>query len=402
MTTPIPGLLSGLLLVGVAVILLGRRRFLGDSDVDRLINRALAAALCGLLLHNRWFAASFEQSLAWLLPFAARQTVNLAEQLALGAIVLIVANLTGIAQLWAGADPGRTWTRQRWHYLVTFMVTVVILIAGTPARNAGVHIDQALGWPTMALWVAFGAPIGATSFLMGRVCLRELSSGGDLTWQERAVYIVIFGVGAGLVYDSIRNVVEISAAVLTDTPVLDPEMYRKKWAFTTSTFFASSCSAVPLISIVITRLGWDQPGRYCRRLRPLWADLTAAVPEIVLALPLHRERRIDSALRLHRMTVEIRDSLSHLKRYATGPTELADFGSDPAAGAHRIAEAITAKNGGARPRLDLTPSRTEIQPGARDLTTELLQLLALADAWPRTRGLITTHDHGHPIQSMAR
>ncbi|WP_411156575.1 DUF6545 domain-containing protein [Nocardia abscessus] len=29
-------------------------------------------------------------------------------------------------------------------------------------------------------------------------------------------------------------------------------------------------------------MGRDRAGRYCRRLRPLWHDLTAAVPSIVL------------------------------------------------------------------------------------------------------------------------
>ncbi|MFD6401172.1 MAB_1171c family putative transporter [Nocardia sp. NPDC060249] len=397
MTSPIPGFLAWPMLVGIAVVLIGRWRFLRESDVDRLINRALAAALCGLLLREAWF----ETSLAWALPFDDHHTVNFARQLSLAAILLIVANLTGIAQLWAGADPDRTWPRQRWHYLATFTVTVIIMIAGTPARNADLLIDQALGWPVVVLWVAFAVPVGATSVLMGRICVRELRSGGDLTWQERAVYIVIFGVSAALLLDSTTIIVETTTCVLTESPVRDPEMHRKAWAFATATFFASSCSAVPLISIVITRLGWDQTGRYCRRLHPLWADLTAAVPEIVLALPLQRERRIDSALRLHRMTVEIRDSILHLKRYTTAGAELAFAGADPHLDAGRIAEAITAKNSGADPRFDLTPSRTEIQPGARDLTSELLQLLALADAWPRARGLITTHDHGRHVQSVA-
>ncbi|WP_280238754.1 DUF6545 domain-containing protein [Nocardia abscessus] len=90
----------------------------------------------------------------------------------------------------------------------------------------------------------------------------------------------------------------------------DPELAR--WA--APTFAASALGAallsVPLLAALRTRLGSDRAGRNCRRLRPLWHDLTAAVPSIVLEpdLPV-----AESDARLIRMTVEIRDALMHLR-----------------------------------------------------------------------------------------
>ncbi|WP_373862755.1 DUF6545 domain-containing protein [Nocardia amamiensis] len=39
-------------------------------------------------------------------------------------------------------------------------------------------------------------------------------------------------------------------------------------------------TAIPLVIAVLARARWDQPGVHCRRLHPLWRDLTTAVPEV--------------------------------------------------------------------------------------------------------------------------
>lgn len=57
--------------------------------------------------------------------------------------------------------------------------------------------------------------------------------------------------------------------------------------------------------------GWRQ-WRHLRRLQPLWRELTAAVPEVVLDEEL---RQHELRLRLHRRVVEIRDALLALQPY---------------------------------------------------------------------------------------
>ncbi|WP_062993926.1 MAB_1171c family putative transporter [Nocardia anaemiae] len=384
MTSPIPGLITWPVLTGLALVLAGRWWLLRDGIVDRLINRGLAAALAEHLLREAWF----EQSLAWLLPGDDSDVVNIARQLSLGATVLAISNIYGIAKLWAGADPAHAWRRQRRYYLVTITVTAVILIAGTPARRADQLIDQALGWPAVVVWVAFSLPLGAMAMLVGRVSVRELRTVGDTTWQERALYTVVLctTVGTGLV--AVACPIEAISSVMTGRPSFDPEMHWKAWSgFLLSAVGAPAAITVPLISTVLTRIGWDRTGRYCRRLQPIWIDLTAAVPEIVLEMRRDQNGRTDPAIRLHRMTVEIRDSLLHLKRYSDSPDDLAATGGDPHIHARRIAEAIATKAAGHPPSASLFTPRHQVQPGARDLTAELRQLLALAEAWPYVRGL---------------
>ncbi|WP_431971934.1 MAB_1171c family putative transporter [Nocardia sp. bgisy134] len=391
MTSPIPGLFAWPVLTCMTLVLAGRWWLLRDSIVDRLINRALVAGLFEYLLREAWF----EQSLAWLLPGDDSDVVNIARQLSLGATVLAVSNIYGFVKLWAGADPAHTWRRQWRYYLVAITATAVILIAGTPARNADQLIDQALGWPAVVVWVAFSLPLGATALLGCRVSVREMRAAGATTWQERALYTALLGTIVGLGAIAVVYPLEAAISVMTGQPSFDPEMHWKAWSgFLLSAVGAAAVVTVPLISTLLTHIGWDRTGRYCRRLQPMWADLTAAIPEIVLEMRRDHHSRTDPAIRLHRMTVEIRDSLLHLKRYSDSPDDLAATAGDPHIYARHIAEAIVTKAAGHPPSTSRFTPRHQVQPGARDLTAELRQLLALAKAWPHARRLTTTIDHG--------
>ncbi|MBF6228841.1 hypothetical protein IU470_27550 [Nocardia abscessus] len=384
MTSPIPGLITWPVLTGLTLVLAGRWWLMRDSIVDRLIDGALAAALLEHLLREAWF----EQSLTRLLPGDDSDVVNIARQLSLGATVLAISHIYGIAELWAGADPAHTWRRQRRYYLVAITATAVILIAGTPARRADQLIDQTLGWPAVVIWVAFSLPLGATALLLGRVSVREIRAAGDSTWQERALYTAVLGTVVSLGIVAVVYPLEAISSVVTGQPSHDPEMRWKAWSgFLLSAVAAPAVVTVPLISTLLTHLGWDRTGRYCRRLQPMWADLTAAVPEIVLERRRDHNGRTDPAVRLHRMTVEIRDSLLHLKRYSDSPDDLAATGGDPHISARRIAEAIAAKAAGHPPSASRFTPRHRVQPGARDLNAELRRLLALAEAWPQVRGV---------------
>ncbi|CAM4378818.1 MAB_1171c family putative transporter [Nocardia ninae] len=390
MTSPIPGVIAWPVLGLLSLITVGRWWLLNDDHVDRLINRALAAALLGLLLRE----SSMERLLTQLLPFDDADVVNIARQLSFGCILLTVGPIYGIARLWGGADPDQTGRRQRVYDAITVAASVVVLIAGTPARRSNQLIDQAMGWPAVVAWVAFYGPIGATAMLVGRISIHEIrTADATTTWRERTLYLGVFGIAAAIGLDAMASPLITAIEVLNDEPSRDPEMRMKAWTFFGAAAGAGCVVAVPLISTVLTITGWDRTGRYCRRLRPVWRDLTAAVPEIVLELPRDRHGRVEPATRLHRMTVEIRDSLQHLRRYTDADVEFDSFAQDPDGYARHVAAAIDAKTAGHAPVTKVGDPRPPAQLGVRNLTAELQQLLALAEAWPHARRITTTVAH---------
>ncbi|MFC4126396.1 MAB_1171c family putative transporter [Nocardia rhizosphaerae] len=397
MTSHLPTALSVPIIVGIIVTLTGRTLLLNETTVDRLINRAIAAALVGMLLRESWF----QHGLAWILPGDDDNVVNLARQVSHGPVLLIVSSLYGIAELWGGADTATAWRRQRRYDLFVVACTVILLIAGTPARRANLLIDQFLGWPAVVFLIVYCLPIAAAMTLLMRICIREMRQ-RDATRHERAVFAVIVLTGVGLCADMTFSVVEAVTCVLTEQPISDPEMRRDAVTFVAATVLLVGITVIPLAGALLVRLGWDRVSRYRRRLHPLWADLTAAVPQVVLDLPSGRGGEIDPAVLLHRMTMEIRDSLLDLERYTGAGEELRPAGGGAVDNARRIAAAIAAKAGGRTPRINRTSPRTEIRLGAHDLTAELMELLALADEWPRARSLLTTHDHSRLDRSVAR
>ncbi|MGB3673368.1 MAG: MAB_1171c family putative transporter, partial [Candidatus Nanopelagicales bacterium] len=375
-------------LIFVFFLAVGRFRFLNDTQVDRMINRTLLVSLVTNLSREVWVQKLIAKA---LFMFDEANVINIVRQLSFGGILLAVAYIYGMAKMWGGTSPETARQRQPIYNLVAVAATVVILVAGTPARQRNLLIDQALGWGAVVAWTAFYIPIIAVAVLVGRVCAREFRT-HDVTVRERAIYAGVLVLVVGLGADAIATPVMTAYDVISGTPSRDPEMVLKAWTFFLSAAISSTVIAVPLVSVLTARAGLDRTARYCRRLQPLWHDLTAAAPEIVLRRPDSPEH-VESATRLHRMIVEIRDSLLVLKQFSTDDIDLGDPDAQRNRGdddelmsyAVRVAQAAEAKTRGDAPTGGAV--RRDVRPRARDLTAELEQLAALARVWPQARRL---------------
>ncbi|WP_039800347.1 MAB_1171c family putative transporter [Nocardia araoensis] len=362
MNSPIPAPIAIPLIAFVAVVVLGRRIVLHHAIVDRLLNRAMLWGTATLVLLERGFAPAIG---------------SLLHQLSMATLLMEVAGLYGAARLWSGADPVSASARQRVYDLAGLAGGAIILAVGSPARQEGRLLGQAADWPTAVVWSILWLPLFAAGRLAWRAALRELRS-DESTPAERIVYATLLATlvagSAGLVVSAVR--------LATPGPAADPALAR--WA--APTFAASTLGAallaVPLIAWLRAHTGWDRAGRYCRRLRPLWRDLTAAVPEVVLEPDIHLN---GSEARLVRMTVEIRDALMHLRHYLPAETSDADY-------AEQVMRAIAAKTNGAAvtPR----PLDQPVRLPAGDIHSDLRLLLALARRWPADG--VSTKISGHP------
>ncbi|WP_068061932.1 MAB_1171c family putative transporter [Nocardia xishanensis] len=375
MNSPVPGVVAAPLIGFVAMVTFGRWALLHQTVTDRLFNRALAWACIGMLLLERGIAPRHG---------------SLMHQLSMGCMLFAIMSAYGAAMLWSGADPNGARRRQRRYDLIAAACGAVILIVGTPAREQGTLLGETPDVWSAVSALAFCLPAIACGRRMAQVLYRELVS-EDATRRER------------LVYGALLTALAVGASSLPFSALLfggwvhveDPDLIRWAWPTFTVIVLTATLLAVPLFDLLATRAGWDRSRRLCHRLVPLWTDVTGAVPEIVLDPA--SNGRDEPEVKLIRMTVEIRDALLHLNRYAPQDLPIPAGAGPVQSYAMRIAYAINAKAEGCGP-VHAAP-RTGA-PESRDLDTELRQLLALARAWPAARAAVDAETN-RPTPSRA-
>ncbi|MFB8274101.1 MAB_1171c family putative transporter [Nocardia colli] len=355
----------------IAVIVGGRLLLVRDTLLDQVINRLFLWSLAGLLLYRCTLTPTL---------------TALANQLALGCIVMTTTYMATIArstEASADADPGAVWRYHRLRSLIALVATVTIVVAGTSARNDGRLVAMKPDWEGIVTGIAFGVPLLWHTVVFSRVGVRELRSGDLPIWERIVLYVMVVATA----YIWVCEALSISQT-FTGWPALGPQLPRIAAAFALCVVVNVTIVAVPLVRVLGTKAGLDSAARSCRRLLPLWRDLTAAVPEIVLspAAP----RRVDATARLLRMTVEIRDALLHLGPYL--PAAPGVPRSEPVRNvqsdwttityAQQLAHAAHARKNGLRPVG--SGNAAQLPWLADDFDTELRQLLDLARVWSAT------------------
>ncbi|WP_433732761.1 MAB_1171c family putative transporter [Nocardia sp. CA-129566] len=363
MSSLIPEPVAWLVLGYVGVVAAGRLMLLRDTIIDQLVNRMLLWSIVAMLLYRCASTPSITS-----LPVA----------LSLGCVVMTTMYLYVMARyIVAETEPAVVWRRHRRCALVAAVATVVMVLSGMAAEDNGRPVDLGAHGPAAIFGFAYAAPLAINMVVFLFAGIRELRI-GDLSAKARLVCWLL-GISGGFV---LINQTLSLAQVLTGWPDLGPHLPRWELDFVLCLMLDVTLLAIPLLSALLALAGWDRDGRICRRLRPLWRDLTAAVPEIVL--PADARRGADPATRLFRMTVEIRDALLHLGSYlpaepytaAESDWEITDY-------AHRLAHAARARKAGSVPTGAGAAPRPPLL--AHDFEAELRQLLGLARVWPQAK-----------------
>ncbi|WP_141691641.1 MAB_1171c family putative transporter [Nocardia brasiliensis] len=303
MGSPVPGSVAWWVIGYVAAVGAARLVFAAETMSDRLINWLIGWTLAGLLLYR---------------CTPTPDIASLPNQLALGCIVMTGMYLYGLSRLWeTEAGPAETRWRQRVYNSVAVLSTVVIVLAGPVAARAGRLSDQTINWGGIVVWTAFALPQAAASVVLVRLSVRELRRGTLGTFVQVVCCSIVV---ACLPFWVEQQLPWLRSAFGWD--VAYPHIARVEFLFTFDTaLVVATLFVVPVLGRLPGLVGWDRDGRICRRLRPLWHAVTAAVPEIVMDPATSGQRSGDSTARLVRMTVEIRDALLHLGPYlaATDP-----------------------------------------------------------------------------------
>jgi putative effector of murein hydrolase LrgA (UPF0299 family) len=369
LTSPISDFLGWAMIGYVTIIGVGRLLFTRDAIFDQLINRTLLWGLAGLVFYRCTPTLS------------VGSVTNL---LALGCSSMVIMHLYGLARLWeSGADAAATWQRQRIYSAVAAVSTVLTLLAGPSAGSAGRLVEQNLNWAGLVVWIAHGAPLVATTLVYTRLCIRELRL-EDPRPAAKALFSLMLLSFVPIYADLVLLVGEMGFG----WELGYPHIVRSEIAFTFATVLATTLVAGPMVGHLLEHAGLDRDGRICRRLRPLWRDVTAAVPEIVMFPAVDGVTRPDTTARLLRMTVEIRDAILHLGPYlpmhtATSRAQHDGFDRELRVYACQLAGAVRARKAGVPPTTSTLARQAVLT--ARDFDTELRQLLDLARVWPTAR-----------------
>ncbi|MFE7796320.1 MAB_1171c family putative transporter [Nocardia sp. NPDC057440] len=355
MNTPAPTWLAVLTVVVVCVVTVARWRFADDSVADRLINRALSWVSLDVIVaqFGVWFGAA-----------------EMCHLIFLALCPIAVANLYGLAGMFAGADPGTARLRQRRYDAVGVLGGGAILVIGQPMDYTG----AGFWWRAACYWAIFNVPTTVAATLLIRACIRELRGGARL--RELVAYGALLILAVGWYFAAIRALWQIRDQVA-------PGGSAVQWGVVSCAFgiLVPGITAMPLLNGLLTRCGLDRAGRDLRRLRPLWRDLTDAVPEIAMRSEVGHVA--DPRAQLYRMVVEIRDALLHLRRYA--PPEGSSEYQGAAGYARLVARAVHQKASGAAPAASGQATDLFLL-GGEDLSADLGHLLALSRAWPRVGG----------------
>lgn len=370
----LPGIVScpaiAFLVTVVVVRLLWFHKPGEQNKAERQFTYTLLFALCAVLLR--------EGSVQTMLSDLTSGFLNavLCWQLGTTFIVMAFAPLTILAVSWGmgGRIP-------RWlpigMYSSTFAAVPVMLVLGSAARRAHQPIDIARGWEMTAFFAIFAVFCAGMGSVLASICARELWR-GKLPRKHVLTYIALGFVGMFAIEEGVSVLVSgILATNGIGTAFVDFRLNANRSTFMVFAQIGAVIGAIRIVTTMMRRLGWDRPARTIPRLTPMWSDLMHACPEIPRVMSAADPEAATSRRRLHRMSVEIRDALLVLNRFAD-PLDPEDLRRDSRLTATvQVARAADAKKSGRM------PSGQVVLEAVRSVASmdEVRELVALADRW---------------------
>lgn len=383
MTSSVPGFISWtIILLSVAILLarillpIGR----SASHSERLVTYALGFGI---------LAAVFREEKAQdLLSDHAGWSVGFTRQLGTTMIVMAFVPFVLLVSAWVRSRVSDRWSMETPIWVAGYVSVLLMLLLGSRARSLGQYIDRTEGWETVAYFSIFSVWCAAVGGPLVVVTVSELRR-GHLRGKHIATYVVILVAGAWTAEEA-ASIFASSVLAATGT---GGEFVEFRFAANENNFvyilLLGSCIAIIRpINVLLELCDLDPAARSIRRLQPLRDDLVEACRDAIPGLDqkYHLAAGSGRVEALQRMTVEIRDCLLVLGRYAAPiPAH-----NDPAtASAKQIAAALDYKNSGGT-RGDYI--RLHAADKDRDLTEEVRALTKIASCWDSAKQSVVETD----------
>nr|WP_143545587.1 DUF6545 domain-containing protein [Rhodococcus sp. 06-1059B-a] len=363
MTSSVPVIFSYPIIALAIAVVCGRAIILDRTRSSKRVTAAVLALTGSALLRERdiqdLIAATSND---WL-------DIQVVRQLSTAFLMLTMVPLVVMGAKWVFGHRSEAWAG--YIYLAAGASAALLIVVGSEAREAGQYIDITAGWKTIVYFTVFSVWTAAMATLYLYVSVRELKR-GLLPPRFVSMFIALGLLSLWGVEETLSILV---SAVLAGTAHPNAFVHWRVEANEFNMIFillvSAIYAAVPLMYRLAETLGVDRWSRSFKALTPMWLDLTSACPEVLLP---NRPADLTSRQRLHRMCIELRDSLSVLARFR--PPEIVVCQSSTSK-PHEIAEAIRDKKSGAAPSKFLS---FEV-PSARTLEGEVAVLTSLAHEW---------------------
>ncbi|WP_329127252.1 hypothetical protein OG727_07080 [Streptomyces caniferus] len=280
--------------------------------------------------------------------------------------------------------------RRPWLVYGPMVLTIAALIAlnYTIAPDAGCVTSQAVPWYSPFWWLLIAAHLIGT-IPCAVLCVRYGRRAGD----DRPVRTGLLLLAAG--FTSSATFWCVVLAFLLARPAWLGALFPLNIGVTAWLMTAGVC--LPLV-LTVRRAARDMSALW--RLRPLWREVTEAVPHVTLDKPVPRVRAVlgrprTIRLRLYRQVIEIRDALLVLQDYVTseameaarhhiGAQHLSGEQIEPAVTACWLCTALDARQAAATPRPNQLAPGGPAHDGLRSEADFLLAVLR-ARALPAVR-----------------
>ncbi|MBY6412859.1 hypothetical protein HQ346_14325 [Rhodococcus sp. BP-252] len=359
------------------IVLVRCIRFSGSRG-ERRITSVLGLAIVACILR--------EQGAQQILAHATGDllSIGFVQQLSTTFIVLAMAPFFLVVVSWSFADeePKRMAT---FVYTTAAAFVPVMLLLGSNARRTGQYIDVTEGWETILYFAMFALWVGGMAGVLLWTCFRELFR-GNLEPRHRYSYLVVGIIGIWAAEEALSimgSAVCASLGKFSEFVQLRVAMNENNFVLMTG--LGALCAALPAAAAALESLGVDRTSRDIKALRPLWTDLTGACPEVRYLATTELELS-STARTLHRMAVEIWDSILILRRYGTEQSVAAQLPDDLESlhNAVQLRESMRAKSSGASP--SSAPRQTIVTTSRHG--DEIGHLRAIAAEWARAGDLV--------------
>ncbi len=383
MTSSVPGLVSwAIILLSVAtfiariILLFGRT----TSHTERLVTYALGYGI---------LAAVFREEKAQnFLADHVELSVGFIRQLGTTMIVMAFVPFVLLVSGWACSRVSDRWTMEKPVWVAGYLSVPLMLAFGSHARSIDQYIDRTEGWQTVAYFSIFSAWCATVGGPLVYISVRDLVL-GRLRGRHIATYLVILFAGAWTTEEAISIFASsVFAATGTGTSFVEFRFAANENNFVYILLLGAIIALIRPIYVLLELADLDPAARSIRKLQPLRDDLVAACKDDIPGLDkkYHTAARSGQIEALQRMTVEIRDCLLVLGRFATPIHEHADPAT---ASAVQVAAALDRKRSGGAQGDYIRLHATDRD---RDLTEEVRALNKIAYRWESAKqSVISTH-----------